>query len=97
MKKREYERSAVSRPILASSAAVFGDGRALIIRQARALLDHFSLPDGGSRSASRSPASLGTRLEWKAEIIAFSRHVEAIFHEGGRIRTHFVIARSWRV
>ncbi len=28
----------------------------------------------------------------EAEIIAFNRHVEAIFHEGSRIRTHFVIA-----
>jgi hypothetical protein len=26
-----------------------------------------------------------------AEIIAFNRHVEAIFHEASRIRTHFVI------
>ncbi len=28
----------------------------------------------------------------EAEILAFNRHVEAIFHEGDRIRTHFVIA-----
>ena len=28
----------------------------------------------------------------EAEIIAFNRHVEAIVHEGNRIRTHFVIA-----
>ena len=28
----------------------------------------------------------------EAEILAFNRHVEAIFHEGSRIRTHFVIA-----
>ena len=36
-----------ARPILAVSAAVFRDGRALIIRRARApLLGHFSLPGG---------------------------------------------------
>jgi hypothetical protein len=28
----------------------------------------------------------------EAEIVAFNRHVEAIVHEGSRIRTHFVIA-----
>jgi 8-oxo-dGTP diphosphatase len=28
----------------------------------------------------------------EAEILAFNRHVEAIFHEEDRIRTHFVIA-----
>jgi 8-oxo-dGTP diphosphatase len=28
----------------------------------------------------------------EAEILAFNRHVEAIFPEGSRIRTHFVIA-----
>ena len=27
----------------------------------------------------------------EAEIIAFNRHVEAIYREGDRIRTHFVI------
>jgi len=28
----------------------------------------------------------------KAEIVAFNRYVEAIVHEGKRVRTHFVIA-----
>ena len=39
--------------------------------------------------ASRMPCELPASA---AEIIAFNRHVEAIFHEGDRIRTHFVIA-----
>jgi ADP-ribose pyrophosphatase YjhB (NUDIX family) len=86
-----------SRPILAVSAAVFRGGRALIIRRARApLLGHFSLPGGGVEVGEPLAAALARELMEEvgieAEIIAFNRHVEAIFHEGSRIRTHFVIA-----
>ena len=86
-----------ARPILAVSAAVFREGRALIIRRARApLLGHFSLPGGGVEVGETLAAALARDLMEEvgieAEIIAFNRHVEAIFHEGDRIRTHFVIA-----
>ena len=86
-----------ARPILAVSAAVFRDGRALVIRRARApLLGHFSLPGGGVEIGETLAAALARELieevGIEAEIIAFNRHVEAIFHEGDRIRTHFVIA-----
>ena len=86
-----------ARPILAVSAAVFREGRALIIRRARApLLGHFSLPGGGVEVGETLAAALARELMEEvgieAEIIAFNRHVEAIFHEGDRIRTHFVIA-----
>jgi 8-oxo-dGTP diphosphatase len=86
-----------ARPVLAVSAAVFRDGRALIIRRARApLLGHFSLPGGGVEVGETMVAALARELMEEvgieAEIIAFNRHVEAIFHEGSRIRTHFVIA-----
>ena len=86
-----------ARPILAVSAAVFRDGRALVIRRARApLLGHFSLPGGGVEAGETLAAALARELMEEvgieAEIIAFNRHVEAIFHEGNRIRTHFVIA-----
>jgi 8-oxo-dGTP diphosphatase len=85
------------RPILAVSAAVFRDGRALVIRRARApLLGHFSLPGGGVEVGETFAVALARELMEEvgieAEIIAFNRHVEAIFHEGDRIRTHFVIA-----
>src|ERR1700722_17549740 len=85
------------RPILAVSAAVFRGGRALIIRRARApLLGHFSLPGGGVEVGETLAAALARELMEEvgieAEIIAFNRHVEAIFPEGSRIRTHFVIA-----
>jgi 8-oxo-dGTP diphosphatase len=86
-----------ARPIVAVSAAVFRGGRALIIRRARApLLGHFSLPGGGVEVGETLATALARELMEEvgieAEIIAFNRHVEAIVHEGGRIRTHFVIA-----
>jgi 8-oxo-dGTP diphosphatase len=86
-----------ARPILAVSAAVFRDGRALVIRRARApLLGHFSLPGGGVEIGETLAAALARELieevGIEAEIIAFNRHVEAVFHEGDRILTHFVIA-----
>ena len=86
-----------ARPILAVSAAVFREGRALIIRRARApLLGHFSLPGGGVEVGETLAAALARELMEEvgieAQIIAFNRHVEAIYQEGDRIRMHFVIA-----
>ena len=86
-----------ARPILAVSAAVFRDGRVLIVRRARApLLGHFSLPGGGVEVGETMAAALARELIEEigvdAEIIAFNRHVEAIIAEGDRIRAHFVIA-----
>ena len=85
------------RPILAVSAAVFRQGRVLIVRRARApLIGHFSLPGGGVEVGETLAAALARELMEevgvKAEIIAFNRHVEAIIPEGERIRAHFVIA-----
>ena len=85
------------RPILAVSAAVFRQGRVLIIRRARApLIGHFSLPGGGvevgETLAEAVARELMEEVGVKAEIIAFNRHVEAIIPEGERIRAHFVIA-----
>src|ERR1700728_10201 len=85
------------RPLLAGSAAGCRDGRVLIIPPARApRLGNFSLPGGGVEVCETLAAALARELMEEvgieAEIIAFNRHVEAIFHEGDRIRTHFVIA-----
>ena len=85
------------RPILAVSAAVFRQGRVLIVRRARApLIGHFSLPGGGvevgETLAEAVARELMEEVGIKAEIIAFNRHVEAIIPEGERIRAHFVIA-----
>jgi 8-oxo-dGTP diphosphatase len=86
-----------TRPILAVSAAVFRGGRVLIVRRARApLIGHFSLPGGVVEIGETLVAAVARELEEevgvKAEIIAFNRHVEAIIHEGDRVRTHFIIA-----
>jgi 8-oxo-dGTP diphosphatase len=86
-----------ARPILAVSAAVFRQGRVLIVRRARApLVGHFSLPGGGVEGGETLAAALARELMEEvgveAEIIAFNRHVEAIAYEGKRVRTHFVIA-----
>jgi 8-oxo-dGTP diphosphatase len=79
------------------SAAVFQQGQALIVRRARApFIDHFSLPGGvvefGETPGAAVARELMEEVSVEAEIIAFNRHVEAIVHEGNRIRTHFVIA-----
>lgn len=86
-----------ARPVLAVSAALFRQGRVLIVRRARApLLGHFSLPGGGVEAGETLAAALARELMEEvgveAEIIAFNRHVEAISYEGERVRTHFVIA-----
>jgi ADP-ribose pyrophosphatase YjhB (NUDIX family) len=93
-----------ARPILAVSAAVFRQGRVLIVRRARApLIGHFSLPGGGvevgETLAEAVARELMEEVGVEAEIIAFNRHVEAIAREGDRVRTHFVIASfvaRWR-
>jgi 8-oxo-dGTP diphosphatase len=86
-----------ARPILAVSAAVFREGRVLIVRRARApLIGHFSLPGGGVEVGETLVQALARELEEEvgveAETVAFNRHVEAIIPEGSRIRAHFVIA-----
>jgi 8-oxo-dGTP diphosphatase len=86
-----------ARPILAVSAAVFRDGRVLIVRRARApMIGHFSLPGGvvevGETLAEAVARELREEVGVSARIIAFNLHVEAIAREGDRVRTHFVIA-----
>ena len=86
-----------ARPILAVSAAVFRESRVLIVRRARApLVGYFSLPGGGVEAGETLAEALARELMEEvgieAEIVAFNRHVEAIAHEGDRVKTHFVIA-----
>jgi 8-oxo-dGTP diphosphatase len=86
-----------ARPVLAVSAALFRQGRVLIVRRARApLIGHFSLPGGGVEIGETLAAALARELleevGVEAEIVGFNRHVEAIAYEGERVRTHFVIA-----
>src|SRR6185312_15398111 len=86
-----------SRPILAVSAAVFREGRVLVVRRARApMIGHFSLPGGGVEVGETLAEALARELHEEvgieAEIVAFNRHVEAIAREGTQVKTHFVIA-----
>jgi ADP-ribose pyrophosphatase YjhB (NUDIX family) len=86
-----------ARPILAVSAAVFRQGRVLVVRRARApLIGHFSLPGGVVEIGETLSAAVARELDEEvgvsARIIGFNRHVEAIAHEANRVRTHFVIA-----
>jgi 8-oxo-dGTP diphosphatase len=91
------DREFPARPILAVSAAVFREGRVLVVRRARApMIGHFSLPGGVVETGETLAAAVARELEEEvgvaAEIIGFNRHVEAIAREGERVRTHFVIA-----
>jgi 8-oxo-dGTP diphosphatase len=76
-----------ARPILAVSAAVFREGRALIVRRARApLVGHFSLPGGvvevGETLAAALARELMEEIGIEAEIIALNRHVERFSTKG---------------
>ena len=86
-----------ARPILAVSAAVFRDGLVLVARRAREpMLGRFSLPGGvveaGETLEEAVARELREEVGIEAGVVAFNRHVEAIAHEGKRVRTHFVIA-----
>jgi 8-oxo-dGTP diphosphatase len=86
-----------ARPILAVSAAVFRQGRVLIVRRARApMIGHFSLPGGvvevGEALAAAVARELKEEVGLEAEVVAFNRHVEAIERDRERVRTHYVIA-----
>jgi 8-oxo-dGTP diphosphatase len=82
-----------TRPILAVSAAVFRQGRVLLVLRARVpLLGDFSLPgvvvEVGETLAYAVARELMEEVSVEAEIIAFNRHVEAIVTKGteyGRI------------
>jgi 8-oxo-dGTP diphosphatase len=85
------------RPILAVSVAVFRDGRVLVGRRAREpMIGRFTLPGGvvelGETLAQAVARELHEEAGIEAKIVAFNRHVEPIFRDGDRIRTHFVIA-----
>jgi 8-oxo-dGTP diphosphatase len=103
MERRMDDREFPARPILAVSAAVFRQGRVLVVRRARApMIGHFSLPGGVVETGETLAAAVARELEEEvgvsAQILGFNRHVEAIAREGDRVRTHFVIASfvaSW--
>jgi 8-oxo-dGTP diphosphatase len=99
------DRSYPSRPILASSVAVFRDGRVLVAARARPPMDTlYSLPGGlvepGETLAEAALRELHEEVGVSADLIGFVDHVEIVErdHEG-RVRHHFVVcahAARWR-
>ncbi len=93
-----------ARPILAASVAVFRQGQVLIARRARApLLGLYSLPGGvveiGETLRQAALRELREEVGLEAEVVGFLDHVEPIFRDGERVRSHYVIAAfvaRWR-
>ena len=91
------ERTYPQRPFLAVSAAIFRDGRVLIVRRARKpALNLYSLP-GGAVEAGESLIDAVVRevreeTQIDIEPVALAGHREAIVRDKeGRIERHFVI------
>lgn len=99
------QRTYPQRPILAVSAAIFRDGKVLVVRRARKpALGIYTLPGGGVEigetllHAVTREVREETRLE--IEPVALAGHREAIARDAqGRVERHFVIlcfAARWR-
>jgi len=91
------DRTYPNRPYLAVSAAIFRDGKVLVVRRARKpALNYYTLPGGGVEAgetltqAVRREVREETALE--VEPIALAGHREVIQHDAeGRTQRHFVI------
>jgi len=98
-------RSYPTRPFLAVSAAIWRDGKVLVVRRARQpALDLYSLPGGGVEAgetlaeAVKREVQEETALEVEPVALAGEREVIARDDEG-RVKRHFVIlsfACRWR-
>ena len=86
-----------TRPFLASSVAVFREGRVLLAARGRPPLDGlWSLPGGlveaGETLAEAALRELAEETGVLAEIVGFVAPVEIIERDGvGRVRRHFVV------
>ena len=94
-----------SRPFLAVSAAIWRDGRVLLVRRARAPgRDLFSLPGGvvetGETLAEAVTREVFEETSLTVEPVRLAGHREAIVRDAeGRVERHFVIlcfACRWR-
>ncbi|OYU48583.1 MAG: NUDIX hydrolase [Rhizobiales bacterium PAR1] len=90
--------SAVQRPVLAASIAVFRDGKVLLAQRGKAPgLGLYSLPGGriepGETMREGALRELLEEVGLEAEILAFIDHVEHIERaDDGVIRAHAVVA-----
>jgi ADP-ribose pyrophosphatase YjhB (NUDIX family) len=86
-----------ARPILAVSAAIFRDGKVLIVRRARApALGIYTLPGGGVEVGETLVEAVMREVREETaltiEPVALAGYREAIAHDSdGRIARHFVI------
>lgn len=93
------------RPVLAVSAAVFRDGKVLLVRRARApALGLFTLPGGGVEAGETLAEAIVREVAEETglaiEPVAIAGHREVIARDPeGRVERHFVIlafAAHWR-
>ncbi len=97
MTNSETSRSYPTRPYLAVSAAIFRDGRVLIVRRARApARGLYTLPGGGVELGETLEEAVAreVREETALEVaaVALAGYRQAIAHDAaGRIERHFVI------
>ncbi len=99
------QRTYPQRPYLAVSAAIFRDGKVLVVRRARnPALGIYTLPGGGVEIGETLEQAVirEVREETALEIepVALAGHREAIARDAqGRVKRHFVIlcfAARWR-
>jgi ADP-ribose pyrophosphatase YjhB (NUDIX family) len=98
-------RSHPLRPVLAVSAAVFRDGKVLLVRRARPpALGLFTLPGGGVEAGETLTEAIIREIAEETglaiEPVAIAGHREVIARDpDGRVERHFVIlafAARWR-
>jgi ADP-ribose pyrophosphatase YjhB (NUDIX family) len=91
------DRTYPQRPFLAVSAAIFRDGRVLIVRRARKpALNHYSLPGGavevGESLIDAVVREVREETQIDIEPVALAGHREAIVRDKeGQVERHFVI------
>ena len=86
-----------TRPFLAVSAAIFRDGKVLVVRRARKpALNLYTMPGGvveaGERLAEAAAREVREETALEIEVLTLAGHREAVMRDkDGRVERHFVI------
>lgn len=86
-----------TRPFLAVSAAIFRDGKVLVVRRARKpALNLYTMPGGvveaGETLAEAAAREVREETALQIEVLALAGHREAVMRDAqGRVERHFVI------
>jgi ADP-ribose pyrophosphatase YjhB (NUDIX family) len=86
-----------TRPFLAVSAAIFRDGKVLVVRRARKpALNLYTMPGGvveaGETLAEAAAREVREETALEIEVLALAGHREAVMRDAqGRVERHFVI------